>query len=171
MLDFQQILTAARQLPRPSQVKLASTLLQEPPDADAHEAAPTLQPLTGLSEDELRALSLYSSTADLGLAGVIGFYAGMRRAWDEQKGPLPDAARYAKVPVLGLFGGDDPGIPNEQVRALDEILDKAGVSHSIHIYDNAPHSFFDRRYAEWKDACDDAWSKIFQFIETHKQRS
>ena len=116
------------------------------------------------------ALSLYSSTEDLGLAGVIAFYAGMRRVWDEKKGPLPDAALHSKVPVLGLFGGADQGIPREQVQALDEVLDKTGVSHSIHIYDGAPHSFFDRRYAEWKDACDDAWTKIFKFIETHQQR-
>ncbi len=117
------------------------------------------------------ALSVYSSTEDLGLAGVIAFYAGMRRVWDEKKGPLPDAARHAKVPVLGLFGGADQGISREQVQALDDILDKTGVSHSIHIYDGAPHSFFDRRYAEWKDACDDAWTRIFKFIETHPSRS
>ncbi len=116
-------------------------------------------------------LSLYSSMEDLGLTGVIGFYAGMKRAWDEKKGVLPEAAIHCKIPVLGLFGGADPSIPNEQVQALDKVLDKTGVAHSIHIYDGAPHSFFDRRFAEWKDACDDAWSRIFKFIETHKQRS
>lgn len=57
MLNFQQILTAARRLPRPSQVKLASTLLQESSVAEAAEATPALQPLTGLSEAELRALA------------------------------------------------------------------------------------------------------------------
>jgi len=100
---------------------------------------------------------------------VIGFYAGMKRVWGDHA--LPDAAIHCKIPVLGLFGGADAGIPNEQVQALDEVLDKTGVSHSIHIYDGAPHSFFDRRYAEWRIACDDAWSKIFQFIETHKKAS
>lgn len=117
------------------------------------------------------ALSLYSSMADLGLSGVIAFYAGMRRAWDEQKGLLPNAAIHSKIPVLGLFGGADPSIPNDQVRALDKTLDKAGVSHTIHIYDGAPHSFFDRRYSEWKSACDDAWGRIFKFIETHQKRT
>ena len=117
------------------------------------------------------ALSLYSSTEDLGLTGVIAFYAGMRRVWDEQKGALPEAMLQGRVPVLGLFGGADPAIPTEQVQALDDILDQTGVSHAIHIYAGAPHSFFDRRYAEWKAACDDAWSKIFQFIETHKKAS
>jgi hypothetical protein len=52
-LDFQQILMAARQLPKPSQVKLVSALLQD--QGSAH--APTLEPLTGLSEAELSALT------------------------------------------------------------------------------------------------------------------
>ena len=113
-------------------------------------------------------LCLYSSMEDLGLTAVIGFYAGMKRVWGEGKGTLPDAAIHVKIPVLGLFGGADQGIPNDQVQALDQILDQTGVSHSIHIYDGAPHSFFDRRYAEWKEACDDAWGRIFKFIEAHK---
>lgn len=46
-----------------------------------------------------------------------------------------------------------------------EALDKTGVPLSIRSYDGAPHSFFDRRYAEWKEACDDAWARIFRFIE------
>jgi hypothetical protein len=51
--DFQQILAAARQLSKSSQVKLISALLQEP------DKAPTsaLEPLTGLSEAELSSLA------------------------------------------------------------------------------------------------------------------
>lgn len=113
-------------------------------------------------------ISLYSSMEDLGLKGVIGFYAGMRRGWDEQKGALPEAAQYCKTPVLGLFGGADQSIPPEQTGRLDEVLDGTGQPHTIHTYENAPHSFFDRRYAEWKEACDDSWKRIFEFIEANK---
>lgn len=51
--DFQQVLTAARQLPKPSQVELATALLKEttPPTPGP------LQPLSGLSEAELHALA------------------------------------------------------------------------------------------------------------------
>ena len=52
-LDFQQILTAARQLSKPSQAKLVSSLLQEPEAAHP----PALEPLTGLSEAELGSLA------------------------------------------------------------------------------------------------------------------
>jgi carboxymethylenebutenolidase len=113
-------------------------------------------------------VSLYSSMEDFGLKGVIGFYAGMHRTWDEQKGMLPEAAQYCKTPVLAMFGGADQGIPAEQVNLLDVVLDGTGQPHSIHIYENAPHSFFDRRFAEWKNECDDAWKRIFEFVEGNK---
>ena len=52
-LDLQQILTAARQLPKPAQAQLVSALLQA--QGSAH--TPALEPLTGLSEAELYALA------------------------------------------------------------------------------------------------------------------
>lgn len=51
--DFQHILLAARQLPKPSQAKLVSALLPE--NGSAH--TPTLEPLTGLSAAELQTLA------------------------------------------------------------------------------------------------------------------
>ena len=52
-VDFQQILIAARQLPKPSQVQLVSALLQE----QKSEPHPPLEPLAGLTAAELRALA------------------------------------------------------------------------------------------------------------------
>lgn len=51
--DFQHVLMAARQLPKPSQAQLVVTLLQEP----GIEHSSTIAPLSGLSEAELRALA------------------------------------------------------------------------------------------------------------------
>ena len=48
-LDFQQVLVAARQLPKPSQRKLVSALLKE--------SEPALEPLIGVSAEELRSLA------------------------------------------------------------------------------------------------------------------
>lgn len=50
-LDFRQVLTAARQLPKQSQLKLVSTLLK-----DSKMAPVALEPLSGLDERELQAL-------------------------------------------------------------------------------------------------------------------
>ena len=35
----------------------------------------------------------------------------------------------------------------------------------MHIYDGAPHSFFDRSFGEWHEACEDAWRQILGFVE------
>jgi carboxymethylenebutenolidase len=113
-------------------------------------------------------LSLYTATEDFGLAGVIAFYSGFGRTWDEQKGSVLEAARFAKVPVLGLYGGADPSIPPDQVQRLDQTLDQAGVAHEIVTYPGAPHSFFDRRATDFADASADAWRRVLAFISTHQ---
>ncbi len=136
--------------------------------AHLHTLAGAPQPIFSIGFCMGGTISLYSGMEDLGLAGVIGFYTGMRRVLDEQKGPLPEAGKYMKVPVLGLYGGADQSIPPEQIQSLDAALNEAGVSHSLHTYEGLPHSFFDRTYAQWKNECDDAWKRIFAFVSEHK---
>ena len=84
---------------------------------------------------------------------------------NEKKGTPLDASKGAKIPFLGLFGGADPGIPPEQVQQLDQNFDTTGVTHDIRIYDGAPHSFFDRRFADYQKDCDDAWMRMLDFIK------
>jgi len=115
-------------------------------------------------------LSLYTATEDFGLAGVVAFYAGLGRAWNEKKGSVLEAARLIKTPVLGLFGGADPGIPTDQVQALDQTLDRAGVQHEIVMYPGAPHSFFDRRATDFAEASADAWKRVLSFVSVHPSK-
>ncbi|HZR42235.1 MAG TPA: dienelactone hydrolase family protein [Ktedonobacteraceae bacterium] len=113
-------------------------------------------------------LSLFSGTENLDLAGIIPFYAGLSRNMGAGKGTVLEEAVNEKYPVLGLFGGADQGIPVDQVHALDEALDKAGVEHEIVIYPGAPHSFFDRRATDFADASTDAWKRVLAFISAKK---
>ncbi len=115
-------------------------------------------------------LSFQTGTQAEGLAGVIGFYAGLSRDFGAA-GTLLDRAMGIKYPALGLFGGADQGIPVEQVETFDHELDRAGVEHEVVIYPSAPHSFFDRRAAEYADASADAWTRVLGFIGAHAQRS
>jgi len=103
-----------------------------------------------------------------GFTGLIPFYAGLSRPM-AGRGTVLDEADRAGYPVLGLFGGADQGIPESDVKLLDEKLDTAGVEHTIVIYPGAPHSFFDRRYAEFADASANAWQRILTFIAAHSQ--
>lgn len=110
-------------------------------------------------------LAVLSLTEDLGLTGAIGFYAGLSRQFSGTSGRVLDEALKAHTPFLGLFGGADQGIPVEQVHELDRNLDQAGVEHQIVIYEGAPHSFFDRRAAQYAEASSDAWEKMLTFIQ------
>ncbi|MGZ4187690.1 MAG: dienelactone hydrolase family protein [Solirubrobacteraceae bacterium] len=69
--------------------------------------------------------------------------------------------------MLGLFGGEAQAIPVDQVQQFDRALDEAGVEHEIHMYPGAPHSFFDRRFEQYADACEDAWRRMLAFIQKH----
>jgi carboxymethylenebutenolidase len=100
----------------------------------------------------------------LDLAGAVGFYAGLSRS----RGGSPTVLQQAeaiRIPVLGLFGGADQGIPVSDVEQLDQALDRAGVTHEIKVYPGAPHSFFDRKWTEFADASADAWTRILGFID------
>ncbi|MEI7773079.1 MAG: dienelactone hydrolase family protein, partial [Chloroflexales bacterium] len=103
---------------------------------------------------------------DLNLAGAIGFYAGLSRDIGGY-GTMLERAKDLKAPALGLFGGDDPGIPADQIAAFDAALDESGVEHTVITYPGAPHSFFDRRAADFADASDDAWQQVLGFIAAH----
>ena len=71
------------------------------------------------------------------------------------------------APILGLMGGADEGIPVEDVNAFDEALDTAGIEHELVVYPGAPHSFFDRKFAEHADASEDAWNRVLAFLERY----
>ena len=89
--------------------------------------------------------------------GCVGFYGRPSRV-EPYLGKM-------KKPVLVLIAGSDQATTPEQNEEFLEALDKAGVPHESHVYEGAPHSFFDRSFAEWKDACDDAWRRILDFIK------
>jgi carboxymethylenebutenolidase len=100
-----------------------------------------------------------------GLAGSIGFYGSPTR---ERGGPsVVQRAEQVACPILALQAGDDQGITAEDNAALEHALSAAGVEHEIVTYDGAPHSFFDRKQAEFADASDDAWRRTLAFIAAH----
>jgi carboxymethylenebutenolidase len=105
---------------------------------------------------------------DLNLSGTIGFYAGLSRQMPGTPASVLDESVKVRTPFLGLFGGADQNIPLALVQQLDENLDRAGVEHQIVVYEGAPHSFFDRRAADYAVASGDAWTKMLAFV---RQRS
>jgi carboxymethylenebutenolidase len=101
-------------------------------------------------------ISFNQAASEQDLAGVVGFYG---RVAEEEPGdpsaPVVQAPSY-RCPVLGLFGGADPSITPEDVEAFRRALVASGIPHEIVTYEGAPHSFFDRRFANYASASRDA---------------
>jgi carboxymethylenebutenolidase len=92
------------------------------------------------------------------LNGCIGFYGRPERS-------LPFISKM-KSPLLLLVAGAD-FTPQEAFHDFGRQLGEAKVPHKIHIYEGAPHSFFDRTFDQWKEACDDAWRRMLAFVKQH----
>jgi carboxymethylenebutenolidase len=112
-------------------------------------------------------LGLHTGAEQFDLAGIIAFYAGLSRAVAGAKGTTLDQAGKNRYPVLGLFGGADPGIPASDVAQLDQQLARAGVAHEIVSYPGAPHSFFDRKFTEFANESADEWTRVLNFIKQY----
>jgi carboxymethylenebutenolidase len=99
------------------------------------------------------------------VAGVVGFYGWPTRAEEGGSSPLEEArAGRFKAPVLAFYGGADEKIGAEDRQAFAEALSAAHILHETVVYDEAPHSFFDRSMDEHSQACDDAWRLMLRFF-------
>jgi carboxymethylenebutenolidase len=104
------------------------------------------------------AQSWRQSAAQPGLAGAIGFYG--------RPGQVRDAIPKMRAPLLLLIAGAD-STPQAEFVKLDRELTEANVPHRPVVYEGAPHSFFDRSFAQHKDASADAWRQMLAFIKEH----
>jgi carboxymethylenebutenolidase len=99
------------------------------------------------------------ASAGLDLAGAVGFY-GVPRFFG-------DRAEQLSAPLLMLLAGEDAVTTTDEFEAFTNGLDRAGKEHEMHVYEGAPHSFFDDAFADWQDACTDAWHRLLAFTARH----
>ena len=80
------------------------------------------------------------------------------------KNPI-DFAATMTVPVLGLYGGQDQGIPVDTVEQMRKAL-PASARSDIVIYPNAPHGFnADYRPSYRADAAKDGWQRMLAWFK------
>ncbi len=146
---------------------------------------------------DLDAAVLYAEStgkADTGRLGITGFCWGGRITWTycihnpkvkagvawygrlvaPEKAALQPAypvelAPHLKVPVLGLYGGEDASIPQSHVEQMRAALKGAGNQTSeIVVYPGAPHAFYaDYRPNYRKEAAEDGWKKMQAWFKKH----
>jgi carboxymethylenebutenolidase len=80
----------------------------------------------------------------------------------------PEKLKALQMPILGIFGAEDQGIPLDMVKAFESALDSTGKDASIHIYEGADHAFANPSGTHYEpDAAQDAWQKTLDFFAKH----
>ena len=59
--------------------------------------------------------------------------------------------------------------PAAEVEAFAGDVRATGIEADLHVYPDAPHSFFDRRFDDYKDERADAWRRILDFIDARRR--
>lgn len=81
-----------------------------------------------------------------------------------------DIADQLHAPVLGLYGGADPGIPVAMVERMRAALLAFGKDKEsmIHVYEGMPHAFHaDYRPSYRKEAAEDGWKRMLAWFKKH----
>ncbi len=79
-----------------------------------------------------------------------------------------DVAASLNVPVLGLYGEADQGIPLDSVEQMRSALSRGKSRSEIVVYPGAPHGFHaDYRPSYRKDAAEDGWKRMLDWFARH----
>ena len=165
----------------PDMSKIMAEIVAKTPDAE----------VAGDLDATLR-FAAASGAADVERAAVVGFCWGGRQAWLYAAhnprlkvavawyGPLayplgasrpknpPDVVDELKVPTLGLYGGQDKGIPIDQIEAMRAKLAAAGAASRIVVYPDAGHAFYaDYRPSYVKADAEASWKEATAWLKAH----
>jgi carboxymethylenebutenolidase len=82
-----------------------------------------------------------------------------------------DIAPTLSVPVLGLYGGKDTGIPLESVEKMRTLLKSGRSKSEIVVYPEAPHAFFaDYRPSYRETEAKEGWERLQEWFKSQGLR-
>lgn len=142
--------------------------------------------------DATAAWAKSTGKADTGRLAITGFCWGGRQVWlyaahnhdlkaaaawygvldwpksDKAPANPMDLVSQIDVPVLGLYGGKDAGIPRDHIDAFQNALKAAGKPSEIMVYADAGHGF-NADYRSSYNAADakDAWQHMLFWFKQH----
>jgi carboxymethylenebutenolidase len=150
------------------------------------------EPEVAADLDATVAWATSTGKADTTKLGITGFCWGGRQVWlyaehnprvkaavawygplQRPKGEMTpfnpqDLASQLKVPVLGLYGGADAGIPMAQIKAMQDALRSAGNPSDIVVYPDTPHGFnADYRASYRPEQAKDGWQRMLAWFKDH----
>ena len=142
--------------------------------------------------DAVVAYAAKSANGDISKLGITGFCWGGRVVWlyaahnpkvkagvawygrrvgqpsaNTPKHPV-DIAAQLQAPILGLYGADDQGIPQDTVEKMRAALKDGGKSGEIVVYPKTQHGFFaDYRPSYHKENAADGWHRLREWFKKY----
>jgi carboxymethylenebutenolidase len=100
---------------------------------------------------------------------AVAWYGPLGGATNELKpSNPPDGIKQLKVPVLGLYGAADTGIPVADVEKMRDALKAAKKKAEIVIYPDTPHGFnADYRPSYRPEAAKDGWNRMLAWFKKY----
>ncbi|MGL1834028.1 dienelactone hydrolase family protein [Rhodocyclaceae bacterium SMB388] len=104
-----------------------------------------------------------------GLRAGVAWYGRLDGAPTDLQPQHPvDIAAELHAPVLGLYGGQDQGIPVADVEMMRDELRRADKPSDIVLYPDAPHAFHaDYRPSYRAEEAADGWNRLLGWLDTH----
>ena len=100
------------------------------------------------------------------LKAGVAWYGRLDGAPSDNQPTQPiDIAAQLHAPVLGLYGGQDQGIPLDDVEAMRAAIHAAGKPGEIIVYPDAPHAFhaaYRPSYRQQEAA--DGWKRLLEWF-------
>lgn len=98
---------------------------------------------------------------------AVAWYGRISHATNTLQTTTPlDLASKLKAPVLGLYGGQDSGIPVAHVEMMKKEIAAAKGSSELVVFPNAGHAFFaDYRPSYKKADAEDGWKRTLDWLK------
>jgi len=100
---------------------------------------------------------------------AVAWYGPLQRPTNDMMPVNPiDRVAELHVPVLGLYGGADQGIPMDQIKAMQAALKAADKPSEIVVYPDTPHGFSaDYRPSYRPEQAKDGWKRMLAWFKDH----
>jgi carboxymethylenebutenolidase len=103
-------------------------------------------------------ISLATALSGADVQAAVMYYGSVETS-KEALAPL-------SVPLLGIFGNEDRGIPLDQIRAFQTALKEAGKEATVLVYPGVGHAFFNEDRPSYDaEAAKDSWEQTRMFLK------
>ena len=115
------------------------------------------------------ATAMHMATEYPGVTAVVPWYGPLGPRYKDYTGDAFSLVDKLTMPILGLYGEADGGIPAATVKSFESELKKKNSSVEFVLYPGAPHAFFsdDRPDVYRKEAAEDGWKRCIAFFTKH----